>query len=278
MYVVFDIGGTKMRVAASDDGTTLGAVQKFDTPHTYEEGIELLAETVRAAAGVSVERIVGGIRGRLTSDRSGVAHDDLRPNSGWQDKPLVADLERLLGVPVLLENDAALAALGEAQNGAGRGYGVVAYHTVSTGVGGARIDHGRIDANASGFEPGHQIIDINADGEGIMLEDLISGTAIECTYGKKPYEIPQDNPLWDELAHTLALALRNTVAYWSPHVIVLGGSMVLGEPRIPLAAVQEHAGAVFGDATLCPPIVLATLGDSSGLHGALSLLRSGGIG
>lgn len=274
MFAVFDIGGTKTRIATSVDGISLGAVQKFDTPPTYDEGVGLLAETIRAAGGAVLGRVAGGIRGRLMSDHAGMAHDHILTD--WQGKSLAQDLSERLGVPVTLENDAALAALGEAHHGAGRGYGIVAYHTVSTGVGGARIDHGRIDANASGFEPGHQIIDLDEKGVGVALENLISGTAVEQARGKKPYEIPQDDPLWDELAHTLALGLRNTVVYWSPDVIVLGGSMMLGDPKIRLDAVQEHVAAIFRDTT-CPPLVLATLGDSSGLYGALNLVRSGGV-
>jgi glucokinase len=49
--------------------------------------------------------------------------------------------------------------LGEAVFGAGKGREIVVYMTISTGVGGARIVGGKIDASAMGFEPGHQIID-----------------------------------------------------------------------------------------------------------------------
>lgn len=281
MHAVFDIGGTKTRVATTKDAA-LRDVTAFRTPASYEEGIELLAGALRKVAGGTPDGVVGGIRGILLPDRSGVDYDHILTD--WQDRPLVRDLAVRLGLPeasVLLENDAALAALGEASYGAGKGYGIVAYHTVSTGVGGARIDHGRIDSYHRGFEPGHQVIDVDrtlhAQAErqdGAELEEYISGSAIERRFGKKAYEIPQGDSLWNELALVLAHGLKNTVAYWSPEVIVLGGSMMLGEPRIRIADVERHLARLLGSAVPPPPLVLATLGDESGLYGAVAHLAN----
>lgn len=279
MHVVFDIGGTKTRVAATD-GTTLREVTAFRTPGSYEEGVALLARALRKVAGSELEMVAGGIRGILLPDRSGMDYDHIL--TAWQDRPLVADLATELGISteaVLLENDAALAALGEARHGAGEGYDIVAYHTVSTGVGGARIDHGQIDSYHRGFEPGHQVIDVDrtlhAQAErqdGAELEEYISGSAIERRLGKKAYEVPQEDSLWNELALVLAHGLKNTVAYWSPEVIVLGGSMMLGEPRIRLADVEHNLARLLGPALPPPPLVLAKLGDESGLYGAMAHL------
>ena len=75
-----------------------------------------------------------------------------------------------------IANDTAVVGLGEAHRGAGIGYNIVTYITVSTGVGGTRIVDGRIDRRIYGFEPGHQTIDIdNSVWEGSasgQLEDL----------------------------------------------------------------------------------------------------------
>ena len=91
--------------------------------------------------------------------------------------------------------------------------------------------------------------------------------------GSKPYEIPQEDAIWDQLAYYLAHGLRNTVLYWSPDVIVLGGSMILGKPRILLDDIQKHANEVFGEDVSCPLIVDAELGDMGGVYGAAALLR-----
>ena len=135
---------------------------------------------------------------------------------------------------------------------------------------------GKIDAASTGFEPGHQTIDIDKTVcptcESADLEDLISGTAIERRFGKKPYEIPQSDPLWDELAHLLAHGLKNTIVYWSPDVIVLGGSMIIGDPRIKLEDIERHTKEILGDLAPCPPMKDALLADLGGLYGAMALL------
>ncbi len=275
MYVLFDIGGTKTRIAISDDLTTFRDTTKFDTPKQYEEGIDAIAAAVRRASGQTpLAAVAGGIR-RLLPDHSGIDHDTALPD--WNGKSFVDDLAQALGAPVYVENDAAVAGLGEAHFGAGKGYDIVAYHTVSTGVGGARIDHGVIDAESIGFEPGHQIIDIDhtlcPHCKSGKLEDMVSGTAVERRFGKKPYEIPQEDPLWDELAHWLAHGLKNTIVYWSPDAVVLGGSMIVGDPRILREDIIRHTTTLLGDLMPLPVLLDATLKDEGGLYGALMLLR-----
>ena len=71
------------------------------------------------------------------------------------------------------------------------------------------------------------------------LENLVSGTAVEKRLGMKPYDIPQSDVIWDELAGYLAQGLRNTILYWSPEAIILGGSMIIGDPKIPLEAIRK---------------------------------------
>jgi fructokinase len=100
------------------------------------------------------------------------------------------------------------------------------------------------------------------------LENLISGSAVEQRFGTKAYEIPQTDVVWDELAEYLAQGLRNTTLYWSPDAIVLGGSMVLGDPHIPLEAIRKYTVAALDGFVDCPFITRAALGDESGVHGA----------
>jgi fructokinase len=91
--------------------------------------------------------------------------------------------------------------------------------------------------------------------------------------GCKPYEIDQDDALWNQLAFFLAHGLRNTILYWSPDVIVLGGSMIVGDPRIFLDDIIQHTNDVVGEVTEVPLIVDAKLGDEAGLYGAMALLE-----
>jgi len=274
-YVLFDIGGTKTRVAVSDDLRTFSEPIKFNTPKKFADGIEKIIEAVKQLTSKEIRGMAGGIRGQLNDDKSALALDSKLDD--WHDRPLVATLKKKLNTNVYLENDAAIAGIGEAIYGAGKGCEIVVYHTVSTGVGGAKIENGLIDDYRSGFEPGHQILDIDHTilGDDIepTLENLVSGTAVEARMGMKPYEIDQSDALWDQLANYLAHGLRNSILYWSPDVIVLGGSMIVGDPRILLDDIVKHTNAVVGEVTQVPLIVDAALGDNAGLYGAMAVLN-----
>jgi len=204
---------------------------------------------------------------------------------GWRKKPLKKDLEKLLRARVFFENDADIAGIGEAVYGAGKGYEIVAYLTISTGVGGGRIVKGKIDKNSMGFEVGHQIIDADntmypkdkkfeqqfrEKGWNLgSLTSYISGSAIRIRYGKDPKEIVERS-VWEELANILAIGLNNVVVFWSPDVIVLGGSVM---NKIPINFVKKHLKKTLKIFVKYPEIKKAELGDSSGLYGALAYLK-----
>ncbi len=273
-YVLFDIGGTKTRVALSEDLKSFTQQTSFKTPKHFDDGIAAIVEAVQTLTTNPIRAVSGGIRGTLNDEKTSLVHEVALTN--WVDKPLVATLKSTLKAEVYLENDAALAGLGEATFGAGKGLDIVAYHTISTGVGGAKIEYGKIDDNRTGFEPGKQVLDIDHTilGEGIepTLENLVSGTSLEERMGIKPYEIDQTDAIWAQLAFYLAHGLRNTILYWSPDVVILGGSMILGDPRILLTDIQKHTNEVLGEGIVCPLIVDAQLGDNSGLYGAMARL------
>ncbi len=275
-YIVFDIGGTKTRIGLSSDLKTLDKVESFKTPGSFAEGVKKIFETIDRIAPQKPKGIAGGIRGLLTEVKDGIENDSVL--SKWAGKSLVGELKKRYSVPVFLENDAAIAGLGEAVFGAGKGLDIIAYHTVSTGVGGAKIENGEIDHASVGFEPGKQILDIDRTvlGPDIepTLENLVSGTAIEQRFGVKPYEIPQSDVLWDELAEYLAQGMRNTILYWSPDAIVLGGSMVIGDPKIMVDAVRKYTVELVGDFEIAPLIAEAKLGDEAGLYGGMALLKN----
>lgn len=273
-FVVFDIGGTKTRIGFSADGKKLDTVKSFKTDPKPEQGLAEVVSVIKEFGG-AVTAIAGGVRGVLREDRLGIDHDGILTK--WANVSIVDFLAGEFTVPVFLENDTALAGLGEAIYGAGKGVGLVVYHTVSTGVGGVRIENGVIDMASVGFEPGHQVLDIDRTilGEDVppTLENLVSGRAVEGRMGVKPYDIAQDDVIWDELAGYLAQGLRNTVLYWSPEAIILGGSMMVGDPKIPIDSVRRATVAVLDGVMPCPFITTAELGDEAGVHGALAFLQ-----
>lgn len=273
-YVVFDIGGTKTRIATSDDLQEFTEVKSYKTPPTFKAGMKKFIETVSTLTD-EVTAMAGGIRGRLSEDKTGIENDGKLTK--WAGESVVGYLQKQYGdIAVFLENDAAIAGVGEAVFGGGKGLDIVAYHTVSTGVGGAKIEHGEIDETNIGFEPGHQILDIDRTilGEETTptLENMVSGTAIKNRFGVEPYEIPQTDVLWDDLAGYLAQGLRNTILYWSPDAIVLGGSMIIGDPAIKIDAIRKATAEALDNFEPTPLITEAKLGDEAGLWGGLALL------
>ncbi len=143
---------------------------------------------------------------------------------------------------------------------------------------------GKIDANSMGFEVGHQILDADSSIIPEMkkfekqikekgwnygsLTSYISGSAVRLRYGKEAKEI-DDEKVWEKLAEILAIGLNNVVVFWSPDVIVLGGSMM---NKIPIDKVKDNLNKTLKIFLEHPEIKKAELGDSSGLYGALALI------
>lgn len=259
--IVFDIGGTSMRVAPEKDGG-LGEVVKVATPRDPHEAIATLTSLMQKSAGASISAVAGGIRGRVID---GVFQED-KVLSEWYGLNIVDEISKALGASVKIVHDTAAAGLGETHHGAGRGSNICAYITVSTGVGGDRIVDGRIDRATYNPEIGRQLID------GVELEDLVSGTAVQKKFGMHPQDLESEEER-NKLADLLAIGLYNTTLHWSPDTIVLGGSMILGKNSIPLPrVVASLAQRLATTYPTVPVIKKAELGDSAGLYGALVML------
>lgn len=270
MYLVFDIGGSKARFAVSSDGKTLGEVKIVPTPKDFQQGLQTIKQVAdQLSDGQKIDAVAGGIAGPLDKDKTMLVSS---PHvSGWINKPLKKELEKQFSCPLYLENDADLAALGEATRGAGVGYKIVAYLTISTGVGGGRVVGGKIDENSLGFEPGHQIIvpdgnPCNCGGKG-HLETYIGGFYLEKIHGQKARDI-KDPKVWEEVAKYLAIGLNNVSVFWSPDIIVLGGSVM---QSIPIDSVKTHLKEMLTIFPNPPHLALSSLGYSAGLYGALAL-------
>lgn len=264
-----------MRVGVSNDGLRIDKTTTIDTPANFEKGIETMKKVAQDLVGDTVPYgIAVGIAGAVGRDKDKLLGSPHLQD--WVGKPLTAEIKKTFSAPVFIENDAVLAGMGEAHDGAGRGFGIVVYVTVSTGVGGARIVNKRVDDKAIGFEPGHQIIDIDRTlipgAESGTLEDYISGTATLHETHHKPKEIT-DPEFWDHKAKLLAYGLNNMIVHWSPDVVVLGGSMIIGDPAISLEKTAEYLRKTLKIYAELPQLKKAELGDTCGLYGALEYLK-----
>ena len=273
--LVFDVGGTNMRLAVSGDQKRFSSPVIIPTPRRYTDGVRaFVRETKVLAKGQRITRVAGGIAGTFNPARERLLN---APHfHSWVGKPLKRDLERAFHAPVSLENDADVVGLGEATVGAGRGAAILAYITVSTGIGGTRIVDGKIDHAYLGFEPGHQIIDAHArakcdcGGHGDW-ESMASGSALQRRFHKHPKTIT-DKRTWREFSEYIGIGLVNACVFWSPERIVLGGSM-MKTPGVLLPVVRATLKKRLPLFPVLPPTVRGTLGDFGGLYGALALAR-----
>ncbi|HEX6466208.1 MAG TPA: ROK family protein, partial [Terriglobales bacterium] len=164
-----DLGGTNMRIAAVDGNGK--PIEVISTSTEVKRGRDrVISDMVQAIRNLSTKfssthRLVGtgiGVPGIID-----MAHGTVResPNlPGWVNFPVQREIENGLGKPVVLENDANCAALGEKWMGAARDVPNMCMLTLGTGVGGGIILDQRIWHGMTGMagELGH--IPVYPDG------------------------------------------------------------------------------------------------------------------
>lgn len=276
MYLLFDVGGTKTRITLSRDGETFEEPQVFLTPANYEEGISLFSTIKEELVGEEELIFSAGSIAASFNRESSMLTGGGSQIKDWLGKPIKKDMEKVLGCPVYMVNDTMMGGLAQAHMGPGKNFSIVAYITVSTGVGGARIVDGKIDRNNFGFEPGRQIIDAgnalcNGWSKKGFLDDYVSGMAIEKNKGTKPENI-DDKEFWKSRADLLALGLYNITTMWSPDTIVVGGSVM---KSVPFDYLKEKYKEVLKNTFPNEQTVLslAEFGDEMGLYGALVFVK-----
>lgn len=280
MFLLLDIGGTKMRIAHVDDQSHLKQIEKVATPDSIAKASSFVSEYILNNDLVGELQGVGvGFAGTLDTKKETIIKS---PHiQTWEGENLCMHIQQHAQAPVFIENDTAVVGLGEVHHGAGKNASIVVYLTLSTGVGGARIVDGEIDENAFGFEPGHHIVDFTKTqvtlgsytitpqtGE---FEEYIAGSSVEKCTGKQPTEV-KDKVFWDELAKIAAMGLYNISLFWSPEVIVLGGGMIIHD-AIDFESVTKYFNEKLELFAKDPILKKAELEDNGGLYGALTLVK-----
>ncbi len=164
-----DLGGTNLRIAAVEDNGTLLQKVTIGTrmvggPHAVIDQMVAAIRELSAKYGRNSHLLGAGVGiPGITDKRTGTLRES--PNlPGWQNYPVRDEIERRLGAPVILENDANAAAFGEAWLGAARGIPDMLMVTLGTGVGGGIVLNGQIWHGMTGMagELGH--ITVHAEG------------------------------------------------------------------------------------------------------------------
>ncbi len=227
MNLVFDIGGTNMRLATATDGQ-LGQITKVRTPLEYDAMMDQLTQMAEELAPEGISAGAGCVAAQINAEK-GLYDANNRPL--WNGKHLDSDLTARFSAPISVHNDCDVIALAEAVRGGGRGFSRVAYITVSTGVGAGYVVDG-VMQSVDGFFFGHVGID------GKEIENLISGTAVRKKFGIEPKDLDSIEER-EKLAEYLARGLPALISRWNPECIVFGGSMIVGINPIPLEHVAQ---------------------------------------
>lgn len=220
--------------------------------------------------------------------------------SGWNGFHLVKQVKDITHCPVFAENDANVAALGEARQGAGRGYESVFYITIGSGVGGGYIRNGSI---VNGRKPGESEIGLlNIDFHGNRLQDLASGWGVDAQIRKQMDKYPdshltrlsKEDPgnearhlgpsllmgddfaqnIFRDSARYLALAFSHVIHLIHPDVLIIGGGF--SQLGMPLCnAIEDNLLKLVTQAFRpLPPLLLCSLGEDAVTVGAIEFAKT----
>jgi glucokinase len=307
-----DIGGTKVAGGVVDPDGRILAQHRVSTPArdagATTDAIVSVIEALRAGHD-DVEAVGLGIAGFVDANRSIVY---FAPNLlGWRDGPLRLEIEKRVGLPTVVENDANAAAWGEARFGAGREERFIVCVTLGTGVGGGIIADRQLYRGGFGAsaEIGHiQMVEGGRPcgcGQRGCWEQYASGGALVREARERAAESRADAELllglgdgtpqgiagehvtaaaklgdpvavaaFNDLGHWVAQGLADLAAVLDPECFVLGGGVSeAGEVLLtPTVAAFEQLLTGTGRRPLAQ-VVLAQLGNDAGLVGAADLAR-----
>lgn len=270
MYLSVDIGGTKTLMAVySEDGEVLNEA-KFPTGDDYQQ----LLQNVKARSDELIDNLEDiksvAIAIPVSIDyKTGISK--LGHKFGWEEKNMCEDLTKLFSCPVMIENDANLAALGEAVLGSGKGHQTVLYITISTGIGTGVITDGKVSPVLAACEGGYFYL--HHEGEQKVWEQFASGKAFTEKYGKMGSEI-DDPEVWREYSSTLAAGFINLINVVRPDIVVVGGGLGahLHKYKEYLMTELEELNEPLHSYSV-PDVVLADLPEEAVIHGGYLLAK-----
>lgn len=269
-YIGIDLGGTNVRTAiVTKDGNIL-AMQKGES-HAAEGAravVNAIAGMVQAMPGWENCKAVGMCVPGPVDKRS----NSMRMAANIPcllNYPLAKVLSEKLGMPVLLGNDADVAGLAEARTGAGKGYELVVYVTLSTGIGGVVVWNGQILPGMHGYEGevGSIIIDRNrkviSKRPAGSVEDWASGTAItriareampdtEIRHAGDVFHLAQSGEekalaVTQTAIKDLAQMFQDLATIIDPDCFVLGGGMMKSADYFLPLLVDEYKKVAMAD-------------------------------
>jgi len=310
-----DLGGTKILTGVFKNSLELVSTAKLSTKSQrgVSKVIERVARCVQDAvdeADLSMKNITGvgiGAPGAVDFENGTVI---FAPNmEGWRNIALKKDLEKLLGVPVFVENDCNIAALGvhvtELKSKPRSMIGIF----VGTGIGGGLILDGKLYSgfNHTAGEIGHMVLEVGGpkcgcgnkgcfealasrtaifsrikegikDGQKTILTDMLGDDLADLRSGDLRKAIRKGDKfvdkVIDEAAEYIGIATANLINVYNPEVVVLGGGVIEALEDEMMSVIVETAQDYAMPGTMKDvEIVASKLGDGAGITGAAVLAR-----
>ncbi|MGE8204509.1 ROK family glucokinase [Heyndrickxia sp. NPDC080065] len=311
-----DLGGTTTKIAFIQDNGEIILKWEIDTDNSdfgknilknisdsIDQKLETLKQTKEILVGIGL-----GAPGAIDLEK-GLIYEAV--NLGWENNyPIAEILGGVTGLPVVVDNDANCAALGEMWKGAGNGAKDLVCVTLGTGVGGGVIANGQIVHGIKGAagEIGHiTVIPENGApcncGKTGCLETVTSATgisriateAIHTYYNESKLKMIFENnskisakdvfdsaregdqlaiEIVDKVAFYLGLALANIGNVCNPEKIIIGGGVSRAGNVLLNPLNQYFQNFAFSTVAQSTSIDIATLGNDAGVYGAAWLIKA----
>jgi predicted NBD/HSP70 family sugar kinase len=293
-----DFGHRHLRVAVSDLSHSVLAETwcEMDVDHSADQGLDRAAEFVNRVlgeAGADRHQVIGtgmGLPAPIDRISGSVQESSILP--GWVGVDAAGEASDRLGLPVEVENDANLGALGEYAWGAAKGRSEVVYIKVSSGIGGGLISGGRLQHGVSGTagEIGHMVV---AEGGPVCrcgnrgcLEAIASSRAVAdllATSRREPVSTRQllelsaagdaaAQRLIADAGRAIGVAVANLCNILNPQSVIVGGDLAAAGDVLlnPIREVVRRTAVPSAVADL--ELVAGILGERAEILGALALV------
>jgi glucokinase len=311
-----DLGGTKILAGVFTRSLKFVGSTKISTKASRgpEAVIERIARCVKDAIDEcdldlkSVGGIGIGAPGACDPESGRVIFAPNLPD--WKDVPLKKELEKLLDVPVYVENDCNACTLGVYEKELGSKPGSMVGIFIGTGIGGGLIINGKLYSgfNRTAGEVGHMVLEVNGpkcgcgnkgcfealasrtaifrqihaaikDGQKTLLTDMLGPDLEDLRSGDLRKAIRKGDKtvekIVEEAAEYTGIAVANLINILNPEVVVLGGGLIAALEDEMMAIITETAmDYVLAGTGKGIEIIASQLGDDAGITGGAVLARN----
>jgi fructokinase len=279
LYGAIEAGGTKFVCAVGNEKGEIIRQIVFPT----EDPQKTLANISTFFSEFSLASIGVGSFGPIELNKKKENYGEIlnTPKLLWRNFNIYKALSETYNIPIFIDTDVNIAALGEFYWGAGKNAESCLYITVGTGIGAGFVNKGATLNGRTHPEMGHIHVPRFKDDsfEGICpfhkdcLEGLASGSAIAARYGKAGMLLKDNEEVWELEAYYLAQAIMNYILILAPEKVILGGGVMKQSTLYSL--IRRQVSSLLNNYITIDDIeeyiVSPQLQDNQGITGALAL-------